>query len=297
MIRTPFYLHLGAVVFALHAVTASAGALLSGEPASFVFTDPGYFRDKPVTVYYYKAKAAGAEAKVVIAIHGAERSGQLARDTWMELAEKYGLIVLAPEFDLTRFPEKLFQFGGITETDPARWTFPVVEHIFEQVRRDNGLQNPSYILFGHSAGAQFVHRFVLSMDRSHVSAAVAANAGTYTMPEYSRSIFATGFPWTLDERRVDNTRLRAAFGQRMIVLLGEKDVTTGGPDVPRSNEALAQGAHRLERGQKFFAVAKAQAERLGTELKWELVVVPGVGHSSRAMSRVAARMLLEGASP
>ena len=79
----------------------------------------------------------------------------------------------------------------------------------------------------------------------------------------------------------------------MLVLLGEKDVTTSGPDVPRSSEALAQGAHRLERGKKFFDVAKAQAGQLGTELKWELVVVPGVGHSSRAMSRVAARMLLE----
>jgi len=293
MIRTPFCFLLGAAIFALHAAAASAGALVSGEPGSFIFTDPGYFQDKPIKVFYYKARAAGAEAKVVIAIHGAERSGQLARDTWMDLAEKHGLVILAPEFDSARFPEKLFQFGGIGETDRSRWTFPIVEHIFEQVRHDNGLQAPSYILFGHSAGAQFVHRFVLAMDRSHVSAAVAANAGTYTMPEYSRSIFATGFPWTLDERHVDKARLRAAFGQKMIVLLGEKDVATSGPDVPRSNEALAQGAHRLERGQKFMAVAKAQAELLGTGLKWELVVVPGVGHSSKAMSRVAARMLLE----
>jgi hypothetical protein len=68
---------------------------------------------------------------------------------------------------------------------------------------------------------------------------------------------------------------------------------TSGPDVPRSKEAYAQGANRLERGQKFFAVAKAEAARLGTELKWQLVTVPGVGHSSKAMSRVAARMLLE----
>ena len=111
-----------------------------------MFTDPGYFRDKPVTVYYYKAKAAGPDAKVVIAVHGAERSGQLARDTWMELAEKHGLVVLAPEFDAARFPEKLFQFGGMTETDRARWTFPIVEHLFEQVRRENGRQASTYIL-------------------------------------------------------------------------------------------------------------------------------------------------------
>jgi imidazoleglycerol phosphate synthase glutamine amidotransferase subunit HisH len=32
---------------------------------------------------------------------------------------------------------------------------------------------------------------------------------------------------------------------------------------------------------------------IGTELRWEVVVVPGVGHSSKAMSRIAARMLLE----
>lgn len=286
---------IGALIFALHALTTSAAALMPGVPGTFVFTDPGYFRDKPVTVYYYKGSGAGADAKVVMAIHGAERSGQLARDTWMEIAEKHNLIVLAPEFDLSRYPEKLFQFGGMEEADSSRWTLALVERLFEQFRRDEGLQTPSYILFGHSAGGQFVHRFVLMMERSHASVAFAANAGTYTMPEYPGSIFTLGFPWVLDERRVSTARLRAAFSQKMILLLGEKDTVTSGSGVPNTKEAIAQGDNRLERGKKFFTTAKAQAQRLGTDLQWRMVVVPGVGHSSKAMSRVAARMLFEGA--
>jgi poly(3-hydroxybutyrate) depolymerase len=268
-------------ILTLFAATYAIGAFVPGEPGTFVFTDPGYFRDKPVTVYYYKASMAGPEARVVIALHGVDRSGQMARDNWIELAEKHDLIVLAPEFDAARFPERLFQFGGMTERDPSQRTFAIVEHLFEQVRRDDALRTPSYVLFGHSAGAQFAHRFVLTAERSHLSAAVTANAGTYTMPEWP----------------VERERLRAAFGQKLIVLLGENDTRTDGPDVPRSKEALAQGANRLERGQKFYGIAKAEAQKLGTELQWQLVTVPGIGHSSKGMSRAAARVLFGDTKP
>lgn len=266
---------------------ALAGSLGTGVPQSFVFTDAGYFADRPVTVYYYKAASAGPGAKVLIAIHGVERDGAKARNHWVHWAETQHGIVLAPEFTEQSFPTRGFQWGGMEDTDPRHWTFQLIEHLFDQVRRDEGLQSERYFLFGHSAGAQFVHRFMLMQDAPRVAQAVAANAGSYTMPVYPEGAFSTGFPWTVSERRLPPPKLAAAFGRPLLVLLGEADTKTDG-DLPRQPEAMAQGPYRLARGQAFFKAAQEQALRQNVALRWQLQTVPGVGHNSSAMSKAAA---------
>ena len=274
-------------------LAAWAGLLSAGRAESFVFTDDGSFSDRPLTVFYYKSKRATADAKLIFSIHGVERSGKRARDNWIDFAEKQGAIVLAPEFDEQRFPTRLFQMGGIEQPDRSKWTFTLIEKIFDKVRSEEHLSTPAYMLFGHSAGAQFVHRFVLMTDRPRLSIAIAANAGSYTLPAYPASPLDFKFPWMLDRRVVDDAGFKDIFGRKMIILLGEQDIQTDGGHLPKSREALAQGANRLERGKNFHALAKSQAAQAGIDLQWKLVTVPGVGHNSREMSKAAARILLE----
>jgi poly(3-hydroxybutyrate) depolymerase len=271
---------------------AAAALLVPGEPQSFSYTDAGPFAGMPLTVYYFKPKTAGPDARVLFALHGVERSGQRARDNWTEFAEKNNFIVLAPEFDAQRFPMRLFQLGGMEDRDSSHWTFALIEGMFDRVKREEGLTASTYDMFGHSAGAQFVQRFVLMMDKARVGTAVAANAGTYTMPVYS-GVFDHGFPHALDERRVSTLALKQAMRRHLVVLLGEQDTKTDGPDVPRSKEAVAQGANRYERGQNFFRQARAQAGQMGADLQWQLVTVPGVGHDSRKMSRAAGALFVQ----
>jgi poly(3-hydroxybutyrate) depolymerase len=266
---------------------AVAGSLGSGVPQSFVFTDTGYFADRPVTVYYYKASSAGPAAKVLIAIHGVERDGAKARNHWVQWAEQNEGIVLAPEFTAQDFPMRSFQWGGMEDADPRHWTFQLIEHLFDKVRLDEGLQSGRYFLFGHSAGAQFVHRFMLMQDAPRVAQAVAANAGSYTMPVYPDSVLGTGFPWTASERRLPPAKLAVVFGRPLLVLLGEADTKTDG-DLPRQPEAMVQGPYRLARGQAFFKAAQEQAQKQNVSLHWKLQTVPGVGHNSSAMSKAAA---------
>jgi poly(3-hydroxybutyrate) depolymerase len=283
---------MGLLVTALLAgVTASAGIMAPGKGGSFTFTGQGAFSETPITVYYYRAASAGPDAKVVFSMHGVGRNTKGARDNWTDAAEKHGLVVLAPEFDDKRFPRRLYQLGGMEQPDRSKWTFNLIEEIFDRVRSEEALATPSYILFGHSAGAQFAHRFALVMDKARVSTVVTANAGSYTMPEYAGAPGTFPFPWALEESRVPPDALKGVLARKVIVLLGEKDTDTNDPDLARSREAMAQGAYRLERGQKFFATGKAQAQKMGTPFNWQIITVPGIGHEARPMSRAAATAL------
>jgi len=281
------------VLLMLISTSVAAGPLLTGQPQSFIFIDKGYFADKPVTVHYYKSRSAGPDATVLFSIHGVERNGKRARENWMEFAEQNQLIILAPEFDQARFPHRLFQLGGIESSDSQKWTFALIEKMFEVVRSEEQLRTTSYLLFGHSAGAQFVHRLVLMADTPHLLAAVSANAGSYTLPVYPVSPRDPVFPWTLSDERLDTTRLGAALRRNLTVLLGENDSATDSPTLPQQPEAMTQGTSRLERGKLFYALAQSQAHRLKVSFQWQLATVPGVGHDSRAMSRAAAGLLFK----
>jgi hypothetical protein len=278
----------------LQACLTWAGGMAAGEPQSFVFTDKGYFADKPVTVHYYKARSAGPDARVMMVIHGMERQGSRMRDNWMPFAEKNKLIVLAPEFDEARFSSRLFNMGGIETRDRSKWSFQIIEHLFDFVRTDEGLTAPDYLLFGHSAGGQFVHRFMLLTEAPRVSVAVAANAGSYTMPRYP-GLVDDKFPYALDESIVSPDKLKQVFSRRLVVLLGEADTQTDAANLPKARQATAQGVNRFERGTNFFTQAQAQAQKMGAPFAWERVTVPGVGHDSRRMSQAAARLLFESA--
>jgi len=272
------------------ATLAFAGSLVSGVPQSFVFSAPGTYANKPITVYYYKPQNAPADAKILFSIHGVERSGSRARDNWIAASEKYGVIVFAPEFDDARFPMRLFQMGGMEEENPSDWSFQIIENLFDKIRSDEGLTAPSYYLFGHSAGGQFVHRYVLMMNKPRINMAVAANSGTYTFPSFPASLFGPRFPWVLDDHRIDRAALKERFGRNLMVLLGEEDVKTAG-EFPRSPQAMAQGGTRLERGRNFCQEATLQAHELGADLRWRCVVVPGIGHNSSKMSQAAAKIM------
>ncbi len=278
---------------AVYSASALAGMLAIGESKSFTFTAHGPYSDKPITVHYYRPRNATAESKLLFSIHGVERSGSHARDNWIAAADKHGFIVLAPEFDNERFPNRLFQMGGMENKDPAGWSFQIIENLFDKIRNEEGLKTPAYMLFGHSAGAQYVHRFVLMMDKPRLSVAVAANAGAYTVPAYPGALSDSRFPWALDERSTNRTKLQEVFARRLIILLSEEDTKTEGGNLPTSREAMAQGPNRLERGKNFYAKAKLQAQELDTPLNWRLVTVPGVGHHSGKMSKAAVKFLFE----
>ena len=79
----------------------------------------------------------------------------------------------------------------------------------------------------------------------------------------------------------------------LMVLLGERDTDPAHPQLPRASQAMAQGRHRLERGQMFFQTGRDEAASLGTPFRWELHTVPGIAHSDTGMATAAVALMFD----
>ncbi len=257
----------------------------------FVFT--GW--DGPdLPVYYQLPDRVEPDTPVVFVMHGVNRDADRYRDEWAGLALRHGFIAVVPQFGQADFPgSRGYNTGFFSEEDGtprprSLWSFAAIEPLFDDVRQRFGTRVARYSIYGHSAGAQFVHRFVLFMPEARIDQAVSANAGWYTMPDMQ-----TGFPYGLGDAPVDQGTLSAALGKQVTVLLGTADTDRSDPDLRKTPEADAQGPHRFARGQQFFANAKQTAATLQTPFGWRVQTVPGVGHSNGEMAKAAAPLLAE----
>src|SRR5262245_9683473 len=271
----------------------AAGRVGAGRPGSGVgrleFEDQW---GKPVPVYVYQPAKVRPTSPVLFVMHGVLRNAEEYLDAWIPYAERYGVLLVAPQFSASRYrSSRVYQGGNVLDgrghpKERREWVFGAIERIFDRVREATGNQSQRYFLYGHSAGAQFVHRMVMLMPEARFSAALAANAGSYTMSD-----FGVGYPFGLRGAPVDSRKLRTAFGRPLVLLLGEEDDDPRDPHLPRGAAPRSQGAHRLARGRAFFTRAQGAARDLGAPFAWRLETVPSVGHDHRRMARAASRIL------
>ncbi len=242
-----------------------------------------------ITVWYHRPASAGADAPVVFVMHGAGRSGESYRKAWIPFAEKGGFVLLVPEFSRKEFPGNNYEQGSMVGRDGTRypesqWTYTAVEDVFDAVRKANGFTAPTYDIYGHSAGGQFLHRLVFFKPNARYRVAVAASAGWYLMPD-----FEVEYPYGLAGSRVEKGQVAQAFGRRVVVLLGGADTDPNHYQLRRTPQAMLQGVNRLERGYAFYERARRAAAELQTPFNWLVEVAPGVPHSNARMAPFAAK--------
>lgn len=274
----------------------AAGAVRAADPA------PGRFEyaqaGKTVTVWYYVPAAAGPDAPMVVVLPGLRRNGLDYLHDWTGLAQAGKFLLVVPEFSEAQFPGDEGYIYGNTVDQAGRpvpreqWSFSMIEPIFDAVRARTGNQSARYRIYGHSAGAQFVQRFIYFVPRARVAAAVAANAGWYMLPD-----LAGAFPYGLKGTPVTAGDLRHALGLPLVVLLGTADTNAHDKVLRHTPEAEAQGAYRFARGQFFFAQAARAAQAQHLPFGWRLATAPGVGHSDPGMAPFAVQSLLSPPTP
>ena len=276
----------GLIIAALSPPGAAAAIEIPEGKGEFSFRDAKGHAGRDLTVYTYRPARCDARCPMQFVLHGMSRNASGYRDYWSEAAERHGFVVVAPLFSREAWGgAAAYNRGGVEATDDrSRWAFAVIEHLFDQIA--DGRNN--YRLFGHSAGAQFVHRFLYFVPNNRASMAVAANAGWYTLPEWRVDKAAHPWPHSLAQSKAGETDARRALAQRLVVMLGDADTDPNAQDLDRSPGSLAQGTNRLERGRYFHRVSSGLARDLGADYRWDVVIVPGVAHSGRKMSAAAA---------
>ena len=290
MTKIAFYL-IPLVTFLCSCILAaepSAAPTLSPGAGSFEFTKNG----KTIPVWFYLPEKHDANTPILFVMHGVKRNGERYRNDWIPHAKKYGVILLAPEFSEKNFPgAEFYAYGGAFDSKGHRypadqWTFSYLEPIFDQVRSATGTNTATYYLYGHSAGAQFVHRYLYFVPKARVAKVVAANAGWWTVPDES-----VKFPYGLNGSGLSQESVKLTLQAPLVVLLGTADTDPNHPELRRTPEAEAQGPYRLARGKFFYAAAQKEAQALGVPLRWTIAYAPGIAHEDKGMAKFAVEWL------
>ena len=272
------------LALALYALIASGAALAQTRFSQVRFQASN---GSVLPAYVYRAtRFDPIGGPIWFVMHGAGRDAEPYLRAAAPVAERYNAMAIAIEFSLDAYPSQ-------EDYTLNAANYAEIERAFDAMRSSLGGRQTGYYLFGHSAGAQFVHRLVTFLPQARVLGAVAANAGWYTLP---RTDIAT--PYGLRGTSLERTDLRWLLRAPLTVLLGANDTATPTQDpmLRATREAMAQGSTRLARGQYYFATGQNTAAAIAEPLKWRLGIVPRAGHNVSHMIGSGGFFLFEPAA-
>lgn len=266
----------------LLALVITGGARAEPIPAGRGRVDAA-FGGAPLMLFTYKP-AGYSDGPLLVVFHGVTRNAQDYRNFAIPIADRLGVMLVAPLLDEGRFPEEWYQRAGVLGADGRatpreRWMFNVVDAIVADVRAREGKPALPYYLIGHSAGAQFLVRLA-AFQPGEARRIVAGNAGSLLFPSREHT-FGYGLGG-LPEELSGDAMLRRYFAAPLTLYLGTGDVT------PRrrfdaSEAGMKQGPHRLGRNRAAFELAQTMAKARGWTFNWRKVETPDIEHDAGAM--------------
>lgn len=202
---------------------------------------------KKINIYYYIPPKISANTNILMVFHGAERNAIDYRNAWKTYAEAANWIVVAPEFTAENFPGgdgynlgNMFVDGDNPNTSKLNpeneWLFSVIDLIFQFMKEKSGSKVESYNIYGHSAGAQVVQKFLMLPSSNHVNRAIISSAGWYTDPDVSIS-----FPYGLKFSPLENLNFENYFSKKIRILICAKDNNPNDSELRRNSIVDLQG--------------------------------------------------------
>ncbi|MDB9738361.1 hypothetical protein OAB45_04150 [Gammaproteobacteria bacterium] len=228
-------------------------------------------------VFVAKPGKINKATRLVVVMHGRKRNAEEYRDQWIEAAKDLNLLVVVPEFSEKNFPEVWgFNYGNVItpESEPIEkklHAFSSISPLANEAIEKFKLKSNNWGIYGHGAGAHFVHRYVLHQPEANHTLAIAANLGWYL------SMTDQQWPFGLTNSGIEDAQLKQAFSKYFLLMLGKADTSTK-PNSPYAKEhwdsISLQGEHRLARGRNFFKSAVEKSKEVDQFFKWGMVEVP-----------------------
>jgi len=223
---------------------------------------------------YYLSVPQNSETRdVIVLVHGISRRAKLLIESFWPMIQGQGIALVAPLFDEKRCKDyqRLGRSGKGPRSDLA------LIAILSEVAELTGWSKRKALFYGHSAGAQFVQRFMFAHPQWVKRAAISA-AGWYTFPEHHY------FPLGIDSTRLlpgihfaPNRFLRVPTA----VFIGMQDTSRDDALNQRKKIDRLQGTNRLERARNWVSAMRNASHQSGLQPCVELFEFEGVGHNYR----------------
>lgn len=247
--------------------------------------------DKPdVEILYITPNAINEDTEVIFVIHGNSRNADDYLSAWIPLVQNKNVIIAAPNFDKKNFRyffllESAESNGTINERSDS-YINTSISLFFNYFKSRFALNANTYKMFGHSAGAQFTHRYMLLSNDQRISDTVIANAGWYT--------FLNGeqYPYGIKDTPIEisSSHIRWFMSNKTSLLIGSIDTNLNNVNSPAG--AQKQGITRVDRADNYFKSLIDISDKKEIPFRWRYKVINDVGHDYQKMTPIAASILL-----
>ena len=263
--------------------------LFAAKLDKFTFTS---WNKPDLDVFYHLPKTINNDTKILFVVHGNTRNADDYLNSWIRLTKDKNIAIFAPHFKRSSFISfntlQMSTSNGKIRTDTDLYLHNSIDTLFKYIKTKFKLNDKLYDIYGHSAGAQFVHRYLLMSDNPSVNKAVAANAGWYTF------LNGADFPYGVKNPPISLTdsNVKKFLSTNLYILIGTNDIDVDS-SINKSKGAQKQGINRLQRAKNFFTYTESIVEQNNLEFKWKYQAVPGAPHSNKVMSKAAVLVLFE----
>ena len=252
-------------------------------------------------VYRPVSTRDGRADGVLVIVHGTPGDNEAAIDSarvfldrWVAFADEHDLVVIAPGFDADRYQRAYGGYRGLFGRDIGADAF--VQRLVQLEQERVGRVGEPFLLYGHSAGAQFVCRFVIRHP-DRVRAAVMSAPGRYAYPDesapwpYGMGRFERVLDWGDGHRNREVVEPERSWFVRAATR--PVGVVVGARDIEEQPERPGHAATTRVGSAKFWVRdMRAIAREDGEQSRVRLRVVPRVGHNSRELTPACQKMLL-----
>ena len=248
--------------------------------------------DKPdVEILYITPNAINEDTEVIFVIHGNSRNADDYLSAWIPLVQNKNVIIAAPNFDKKNFRyffllESAESNGAINERSDS-YINKSISLFFNYFKSRFALNANTYKMFGHSAGAQFTHRYMLLSNDQRISDTVIANAGWYTFLNGEK------YPYGIKDTPIEisSSHIRWFMSNKTSLLIGSIDTNLN--NVNSSAGAQKQGITRVDRADNYFKSLIDISDKKEIPFRWSYKVINDVGHDYQKMTPIAASILLQ----